>query len=671
MLYSITKIFKLILVVLCIVIFSGCGKKFITAPTIYENKKELQAQQALENKEWLKSKQLFSQLLNTPNLGPEKKSIYLKGLAISYFHTNDCFNASHSIETIFSINPSMQNDWELNKILFLCMQKNYGNSTAEEHILRLCLDKNRNWELRQNATLFLFDFYLKQEKALEAILSLKEISQNTPQEDLGELEESLFNFLKQKDFKSLEKLKENCSTQSSFPENVILFSYFYILSKDNPTNWPFCWSRLKSILRQNTLHSLLFSELVTQLEEKWGTPEQELVLLLPLSGPYAHFGWQIFKGASLAQWQLMSEGQSLKIKVINSFSNNWIKELENSSGQIVGGPIAPNKISKVFENNLEKEKIFFVFSPKVKEEGKTIWRFFPSSRDQIRALLNTCTYKLGISRFAILYPEENYGKKMAKIFLQEISNSTYNETNATVTGLLSYPATNPKKWGEKVAKFLGIEANTSEEELDPNSEEKKQNKEIFPEPDFDAVFIPDSFSRVRAMIPYFFFYNEPTLYFLGPALWDNSSPLSSLEKNYFALSMYPGPWWDSNPSAATSLLQHLLDSSAQGKANFWVALGFDFVRFFASLPQLNINLPPAEINKFLQKAKDFNWSMAPFSWNESGLATQKLYLFSVLSKNKKLLDLKKIQKIRKERIEKKIQQKETQKNNEEKTNVSF
>ncbi|MDQ7031285.1 MAG: penicillin-binding protein activator [Desulfonauticus sp.] len=630
------KIYLILAACIIWLFFCGCAKKTITVSKTFPVVIESQADQAFKQHDWVKAKILYKQLVSNPHLSPDKKRGYLKRLVLSAFRSKDFLLVKKVLEQLFALYPESQKDPKFQKIYILVLKQSGLKNISSEYLLRFCLSPDTEWELKEQAIFLCCDLFISQHKYSRLVYFLKEVYQHLKDAEKIVLEEKLFSYLQQIASDDIKRLEEEVNTSREFPENVILFSSIYSLSLKNPQTWSSNYSKLIS-LTQN-LVSPLFKSLVSQLKEQFGVPNREFVLLLPLSGPYAPFGWKIFKGASLAQWQLVSEGAQITVKVINSCSSQWERELQNTSAQIIGGPIQLVKIKQIFQDNLEEQKIFFVFSPQVKEEGLKIWRFFPSSRDQVKALIRTCKQQLNVSKFAVLYPAEKYGHKMASLFANYASNS-----NATLTALLSYPPDNPSIWGSKVSQLLGIDLNKYSKLA------LKENK-IFPEPDFEAVFIPDSFSRVRLLVPYFFYYNEPRLYFLGPSLWNSKEQLSPLEKNYFALCFYPGAWWDNNPSFAAQHLQALLKESLQGKADFWIALGFDFVRFFATFPELNEVNNPQNINALLQKTTTFDWSMAPLHWTKQGIAYQDLFLFNKLTGNKELIDFKKLKKIRARRV---------------------
>lgn len=79
-----------------------------------------------------------------------------------------------------------------------------------------------------------------------------------------------------------------------------------------------------------------------------------------------------------------------------------------------------------------------------------------------------------------------------------------------------------------------------------------------------------------------------------------------------------------------------------GQADFWVALGFDFLRFAGKFGALPANWDRNEVNKRIVNAQQIDFSMAKMTWDEQGVASQDLFLFSPVRNGKQLVDADKM-----------------------------
>jgi hypothetical protein len=320
---------------------------------------------------------------------------------------------------------------------------------------------------------------------------------------------------------------------------------------------------------------------------------------------------------------------NLEVTIINSAATGWTRELADLAPtcRIVGGPLRKSAWEAVLENNLEEKLAFFTFMPTLEEEGTKAWRFFGSPRDQVRAIVRAAGNQ-SISRFAILYPEEPYGRVMAQYFWEEATHQ-----GGEITGMNSYNPEEPTAWGKTVAKLLKAEG--------------LGKGELNPEPNFQAVFLPDTLKNGKLIVPQFFFYNENRLLFLGSQLWaQGPNPDSPMEANYFDLAVYPGGWWKNNPGPAMAELNRILQETGQKDPDFWTALGFDFIRFASGLTPPGT--PPAHqtVNNALTSRQAFSWTMAPLSWDQNGLASQKYFVFQPTQAGSKIVDPERMTRIR-------------------------
>jgi hypothetical protein len=107
-------------------------------------------------------------------------------------------------------------------------------------------------------------------------------------------------------------------------------------------------------------------------------------------------------------------------------------------------------------------------------------------------------------------------------------------------------------------------------------------------------------------------------------------------EHYYRLAVCPGAWWDGSDGGKA--LQAALTEEGLGQADFWVALGYDFLRFAGNLGTLPASFDSDMVNKRIHKAENMDFSMAPMTWDENGTASQDLYLFTPASNGKRIMD---------------------------------
>lgn len=349
-----------------------------------------------------------------------------------------------------------------------------------------------------------------------------------------------------------------------------------------------------------------------------------VALVLPLTGRYAPTAVKVLRGAEIAQARLAASGRQVEIKAINVDAPDWREQLKAlpQSYSVVGGPMLVDSFRDMLKGGVLSSRAVFAFLPDLGEaqEGAQAWRFFTSPSDQMRALVDLSADQLGIRSVAVLAPKSRYGQRMSEVFQAEAKAKGLRLASSEF-----YPPGDHPRWLHSVSRLLKV----------PDAFRRNKNMPL-PMPDFGAVFVPEDWTQSELLVSNFHFFEGQHLVFLGTELWsvalDNSK---DIDDTYFQLAACPGAWWPDAPAAKA--LQALVAEKQQDAADFWLALGHDFINF-ATLLNLPADWTPAQVNTRLQAARGLEFSMAPIAWDAEGRAHQNLYLFSPRKEGKVLVD---------------------------------
>ena len=135
-------------------------------------------------------------------------------------------------------------------------------------------------------------------------------------------------------------------------------------------------------------------------------------------------------------------------------------------------------------------------SPELATIGDAIFRPFPSTEEQITALLDEVYARRGNESYAILHPKTSYGENAARAFRAEVERR-----GGIIARVVSYDATatdfrtTAKALGEKdykgrAAEFAQLKAQAASRGADPTK------VVLPPQATFSAIFIPDSYQHV-------------------------------------------------------------------------------------------------------------------------------------------------------------------------------
>lgn len=329
-----------------------------------------------------------------------------------------------------------------------------------------------------------------------------------------------------------------------------------------------------------------------------------VVLALPSSGTYAPIASKVRHGAQMAQNELAASGVKMRLETVNTEAADWLQRLDAlpPACAVVGGPLQARNYAQAREHGQLEKRAFFTFVPSLEQgdEGARAWRFFPSPQDQIDTLINFASTGLNIRTYGAFYPTDAYGVRMTGLMEQSLASHNMLLQKA------SYNPADSTSWSNAVAPLI-------------NAQTPQGSKTPVPQTSFEALFLPDSWKSMEMLTTSLLYNGEDRLVLLGTTLWEQSlSGKTIANADKFALAVFPGAW--NQPQAPRAL-------QAPG-TDFWNALGYDFVRFAVSMG-LDSRLTTPQITTRAQRASKMIWGMAPISWDNAGVAHQKLFLFGV------------------------------------------
>ena len=285
---------------------------------------------------------------------------------------------------------------------------------------------------------------------------------------------------------------------------------------------------------------------------------------------------------------------------------------------MVGGPLQAPVFKQLQTSGMLEKRVFFAFMPSLLpgDEGVRAWRFFPSPQDQIDRLVSFVTEDLGLRTFGAFYPTDNYGPRMTGLLDQKLTGMGITLHSA------SYTPGQSSTWSGQAATL--INPTTQENITAP-----------IPQTQFEALFLPDSWKNMNLLTTSLMYNGEDRLVLLGTTLWEQGLDGKTVaEPDRYALAVFPAAWDATQAPAALR---------APG-TDFWVALGYDFVRFAVRMA-FDSRPPAATVNAQAANMK-IQWAMAPLSWDEKGIAHQKLHLFQPGANGMEPLDLTRFRNMR-------------------------
>lgn len=619
----------LILSLLCALVLgvTGCQKKLVTTgtpagttqptpPVVTQVSGLAEAERAFQSGDMVRAEQIATALTSRPGLAGNDAPRAWRILALSASANGHVYLTVSALDRWRQFDPQADSreEWQAAWKNALAALPPYDARTRAQAITG---DESRPWELRADMQLFLSTRQWESGDAVGGLIPLVELyNANTDKGRRMRLEHSLYTALHDTGEPALSALVAltNLENEGHYPYVLILLEDARRFA-ENPENLEAATEEVAVLKSKNTLADpSLFDGWLAAPVAPVVTPlaGRTLAMALPLSGQYGAIGSKVAAGAEIARKEFEAAGYTVNVVLIDTQNAGWTEQIASLPPEVtlVGGPIRAQDYASARERGLTANRAFLTFLPALpsssgQDEGNVAWRFFPSNDDQIAALLRL-TKSLGISNYAILMPDDAYANRMADIFEQHVQRG-----GDTVIDRAVYPD-DQAEWNKFMASFLHTNKNATRP----------------PNVSYQAIFLPDSWKHMENLVPNLFYFRENRQVLLGTTLWEQALAVQQYgDSHYYGLAVFPGPWKIKGHNASGESLRLALARQGQEHAEFWNGLGYDFVRFAATL-DIPAGWTPGQVNATLSRHAFKAWSMAPLHWSPQGRASQDLFLLT-------------------------------------------
>jgi len=393
--------------------------------------------------------------------------------------------------------------------------------------------------------------------------------------------------------------------------------------------------------------------------------------LLPLSGYYKAFGGRALKGIELALGQFCSQGDRPSIKIIVKDTGsdpdvavNAVRELFEEHVAAIIGPIFTAESAALEAQSMRIPIVTITQKDNIADTGDYVFRNFFTPKMQVETIVSYAIEELELKNFAILYPNENYGKVFMNLFWDEVM-----AYDGKVVGVESYEL-DSTDFADPIKKLVGLYyelpedlKNTDEliedEDKSDDFEELKDENEAEadesveedgfvkddepieddePEPviDFDAIFIPDSPKRAGLIIPQLSFYDVDNVYLFGTNLW-HSDILIKMARQYIQNAIMPDIFFAESFSEKVKDFVMTFEKTFREKPDFIEAVAYDTaMMLFQIVSRPDVRFRSAVKNE-LMKLSNFQGVTGLTSFDNNGEFKKDLYLLEI--KDNKFVEL--------------------------------
>jgi ABC-type branched-subunit amino acid transport system substrate-binding protein len=331
-------------------------------------------------------------------------------------------------------------------------------------------------------------------------------------------------------------------------------------------------------------------------------------VLLPLSGRFALPGQEVKRGLELALQELSGASVDTPMLVYRDTQDDAertakaVHELvEEEKVVAIIGPLVSATVDVAAKAAAELKVPLIALSQKsdIPHLGEYVFRDFMTPEAQMKSLVAYAMDELGLSRFAIIHPEQRYGMELAGLFWDEVVRR-----GGHITGIESYPVGTTdflnvarRAGGKFYRELRAKEFSRGEAEYLRAFKEagKKPGRpyELPPIVDYDAVFVPDQY-KTAALIASTLAYMEipiggftvskdqTPVRLLGLNAWDTPD-LSLQGGEYVEDSLFVDAFFAQSPDPKVRAFVSSFQQ-AYGKApDLLAATGYDALGLLATL----------------------------------------------------------------------------------------
>jgi len=339
--------------------------------------------------------------------------------------------------------------------------------------------------------------------------------------------------------------------------------------------------------------------------------------IVPLSGEYEQYGRKIVQGIELAALPYLTIGDTPDdIKLIYRDSEGdpeTAREAVRSLVQehkVIGiiGPMEGGASAAAAEEAQELKVPLITLTPQedIPALGGYVFRNFLTADQQIRFLVSYTMETLGLQRFAILYPDDQYGKKYMNIFWDEVE-----ARKGLITAAESY-SRDRTDFSTEIKKLAGIFYTESRK----------------PVLDFQALFIPDTDYKVGLIAPQLAHFDVVGIYLLGTSLW-NTPMLAQMAGPFLQKALFVDGFFPQSTAPLVKSFVETYSAKYGDEPDVWAAHGFDTASILLELI-VNHNVSSrAELLDKLRQVREYPGVTGSTSFTSGGEVNKTPFILTI------------------------------------------
>jgi len=365
-------------------------------------------------------------------------------------------------------------------------------------------------------------------------------------------------------------------------------------------------------------------KLIQDINKKFTFKHNTLGCLLPLSGPYTIYGNKILKCIEMALDQFNSQNSRPSIKLVVKDTESdpdkaalAVYELSEERVGAIIGPVTTYEAAALAAQERRIPIITLGQKENITKIGDYVFRNFITPKMQVEAIVSYAIEVLGISRFAILYPDDKYGMTFMGLFQDEVEVYGGEVVRAEP---YNHDQTD---FAEPIKKLAETQT-----ELPEQPEERSENSDPEPALDFEAVFIPDGPTTSGLIIPQLAFYDVVGVYLFGTNLW-HSDRLIEMAKQFVQGAIMADGFFAGSNSQKVKDFVEIFEETFDEKPGFIEAVAYDTAMMLFNLVSRNDIQSRSALKNSIMNLQNFQGVTGTTFFDNTGNADKELYLLQI------------------------------------------
>lgn len=413
-----------------------------------------------------------------------------------------------------------------------------------------------------------------------------------PPEKAAQLSERLHALIDDSGIDTLERMAPIAAGSLYAPPLYHRLSALYLMGDDLPSA-----RKAATALLQATDDPKWIStgnDLMARIRERLAVREGVVGCLLPLTGPFAIYGEAALNGIALANETLSAthgvSGLEIVIRDTQGSPQKTQRALEElvrrEKVMAVVGPLSSKTATAAAQKAQELRVPLITLTHKqgIPQMGDMVFRHLLTPPQEIDGLLEGVMGKMGLDRYAILYPDNPYGRFCMHLFQDKLK-----ARGGTLTAVESYDPDQTDFAGpiQRLVHLSPSQPPSVQEKLARLWIPEKEEEALYPEApqpliEFDAVFIPDAFQRVAMIAPQLAFYDVLGVRLVGTSPWQ-SPQLIQLAGKHVQEAIFTSGFFEGSENEEVRDFSSQYRDSVDAEPNTLAATAYDTIRFLGEV----------------------------------------------------------------------------------------